>query len=456
MERLKLFISFYLILTTSVLSGQEMSLGSFLIYSSGAHVVLNDMGLTQSGAGEFSGTGTVILTGTSSVVLENTGSNDLIFYDLEISNSGGVTLNDPVEVANNLNFITGIIDANTDALFFGPSATVLGAGNNSHVNGEVIKEGSADFVFPIGDNGIYQPIEIFDLTGASTFSAQYFDQPHPDPIGPYFNGDQWPVSTCDYWSLTQISGVDSARIRLTYGNNPCNEVNDFNLLRVARYSGGVWEVPTLLGDDPATGSVATIAAAATFGDFALASDNGFANVLPIELLHFDAKQKTSKVLTKWITASETNNDYFVVEKSKTISDFSEVGRVEGAGNSNTELQYELSDVNPFEGLSYYRLKQVDFDGSETFSQIVAVEFEKPQSSFSLINAYPCEQGICINYQSKYRHLQLRLYSSSGKLIYSTQLSPENSFFTMNHELAHGIYHISLSDGKSVESKKVFR
>jgi hypothetical protein len=94
--------------------------------------------------------------------------------------------------------------------------------------------------------------------------------------------------------------------------------------------------------------------------------------LPITLMYFTAKQNDSQVVLQWATASEKDNAYFSLEKSRDGRQFNEIGRVTGAGTSTTKLTYEFTDDFPFGGTSYYRLKQVDLDGTFTYSRIVAV------------------------------------------------------------------------------------
>lgn len=96
-------------------------------------------------------------------------------------------------------------------------------------------------------------------------------------------------------------------------------------------------------------------------------------VLPVKLMSFTAESKGNYNQLKWSTSTEVNNDYFVVEASKDLIDFNEVGRVGGGGNSNIILNYQFNDNTVFEEVIYYRLKQVDFDGAFTYSDIVAVK-----------------------------------------------------------------------------------
>ncbi|MBK9047972.1 MAG: hypothetical protein IPL74_15250 [Bacteroidetes bacterium] len=100
---------------------------------------------------------------------------------------------------------------------------------------------------------------------------------------------------------------------------------------------------------------------------------GQVSPLPIELLSFNAKPVDNKdVRCDWVTASEIDNDYFTIERSKNGIDFETAGITDGAGNSNYQLSYAFTDTEPYRGLSYYRLKQTDFDGRSSYSEIVAV------------------------------------------------------------------------------------
>jgi hypothetical protein len=97
--------------------------------------------------------------------------------------------------------------------------------------------------------------------------------------------------------------------------------------------------------------------------------------LPITLIYFTAKQQDSQVVLQWATASEKVNEYFSLEKSRDGQQFNEIGRVPGAGTSTGKLTYQFTDDFPFGGTSYYRLKQVDLDGTFTYSRLAAVNSE---------------------------------------------------------------------------------
>ena len=96
--------------------------------------------------------------------------------------------------------------------------------------------------------------------------------------------------------------------------------------------------------------------------------------LPVELAEFNAQILIDRVSVRWMTASELNNDYFVVEKSRDLSNWEEVAIVYGKGTTDKQNNYFSVDRAPYFGTSYYRLTQVDLDGERTFSAPVTIQF----------------------------------------------------------------------------------
>ena len=155
------------------------------------------------------------------------------------------------------------------------------------------------------------------------------------------------------------------------------------IANVAAFADGVQALET---DGFQVGTSATVNTAATTYPYAAW---GPSSLLPIELLSFTAtpvKQADDNYIVRcnWATATEINNDYFTVERSKDGTIFSQIGTMKGAGNSNATLNYEYDDMAPYNGLSYYRLKQTDYDGKYTYSNIVPVFI----GGLEIINFYP--------------------------------------------------------------------
>lgn len=103
-----------------------------------------------------------------------------------------------------------------------------------------------------------------------------------------------------------------------------------------------------------------------------ASGVGDIGVLPVELMSFSGTVRTEDNLLTWITASERNSDYFLVERSGDGNSFEPIGSISAATHSSTPIQYQFADGAAPKGLSYYRLRIVDSDGSEALSNIIAL------------------------------------------------------------------------------------
>jgi hypothetical protein len=165
--------------------------------------------------------------------------------------------------------------------------------------------------------------------------------------------------------------------------------------------------------------------------------NCITNPLPITLSEFSVKKDKEKSLIHWTTISEINNDYFVVERSNDAENFYEISKVKGAGNSNTILNYQVKDYSPLSGTNYYRLKQVDFDGSYTYSDIKALNFEKNLSP----TVYYYDNKLHINATDVIHNLQIEIYDVCGKLIYQNNQYCNSNTITVNinQNLENGMY-----------------
>ncbi|AII53314.1 T9SS type A sorting domain-containing protein [Hymenobacter sp. APR13] len=103
--------------------------------------------------------------------------------------------------------------------------------------------------------------------------------------------------------------------------------------------------------------------------------------LPVELKSFTAEPTAKGTQLKWATASEKNNVGFDVQRGTDTNEFTTIARVAGQGTTARSHSYEWLDTRPLAGLSYYRLRQLDTDGTEAFSPVVAVKAGAAQTTF---------------------------------------------------------------------------
>lgn len=168
-------------------------------------------------------------------------------------------------------------------------------------------------------------------------------------------------------------------------------------------------------------------------------------LLPVELIEWNAGVWNDGVLLRWVTLSETNNDYFKVERSLNGLDFEPVGSVLGAGTTGSVQHYQLVDP---EGSSdyYYRLTQYDFDGKSQVFQLVranATNHHKGKVNLP-IASWPLD---LTRFQGQAVAVQVR--SVTGQLLQEYRLAPHADLFLTPQDLnlpySNGIYHVVLRD-----------
>ena len=184
--------------------------------------------------------------------------------------------------------------------------------------------------------------------------------------------------------------------------------------------------------------------------------------LPIELLYFDAVYNGKSVDTKWSTASETNNDYFTVERSTDGINYSIINTVKSnaqGGNSTTQLNYTLNDATVKTGTYYYRLKQTDLNGIYNYSNIVPVTITNETDVFNVV-PNPATNSVDIMYVV-YDDVPslLKILDDQGKLVYSEQI--QNIRGKRKHTInlsnySNGLYFIRLTTTAKTYSVKLMK
>ncbi len=193
--------------------------------------------------------------------------------------------------------------------------------------------------------------------------------------------------------------------------------------------------------------------------FMLGSGSG--NSLPVDLISFNVgNDDLNNVITEWSILSQVNNDYFTIERSLNIVDWEEVRKINGEGNNNTQIDYRYVDDNPFKGLSYYRLKQTDYNGNfEIFppkSVIIKDEMTvgltiKPNPAIDHIELDLVHPNPLIH---PFNH-NIKIYNSSGKEIYKMFFMGELSDFTLDISKFKKGYYIVKSESDNLKGTGKF-
>lgn len=188
-----------------------------------------------------------------------------------------------------------------------------------------------------------------------------------------------------------------------------------------------------------------------------------AGPLPVGLLDFDAKLLdrgiNAKVDLTWTTTLEINADRFIIERSKNATDWEEYTSVKAKGNSNTNLDYQTFDTEPFTGRSYYRLKQMDIDNSFSYSNVRSVN----NGTSTDINVFPNPATDEVNVQytlEREAMIEVKLLTMQGRVAKSLTLKSTKGTHVakMNViELANGLYELSVyQNSKLINTTKIHK
>jgi hypothetical protein len=169
------------------------------------------------------------------------------------------------------------------------------------------------------------------------------------------------------------------------------------------------------------------------------------SLLPIELISFEARPEADRIQLSWNTAVEINNEYMAVERSTDGNDFSEIGRVSGAGTTHEPQQYFFQDRQPVTGTNYYRLRQVDHDGTTSYHQIIAVEFSDDDRGTDPVLVYPTLVDQSLRW--KFLHglggeTPYQIFNVSGQLMAAGLLTGNKGEISLSN-LTSGTYFLRL-------------
>lgn len=191
------------------------------------------------------------------------------------------------------------------------------------------------------------------------------------------------------------------------------------------------------------------------GDISITGDFELYNPLPVEFISINCSTGINAIILSWTTASETNNDYFTIERSDNGIDFYTIGIVNGAGNSNDVIEYIYNDDAPLFGNNYYRIRQTDFDGQYSFSETVSANFQNSTQEM-VVHSENGTVAVSITSENE-TNATLTFFDITGKSVICEHYrikEGSNELFSNAGNLPAGIYIICLSktDGNCIVRK----
>lgn len=380
--------------------------------------------------------------GNKSVRISNIGFLDLTAGRLK---TGVVPTTFEVNVTNT--------NAGSSVINYNP----LGYNNSGWIWGRLRRSilGTASYKYPIGDGTRYQLIDI-DITMALGTTSN---------ISGYFNPNDAPGSVnLTEGGITYNSLCTNGFWEMTPNVQPSSGSFNINLFPVNITCIGApinfAKSPSGAGTYSFGGSLPVTpirrSGFTNFSDITLISPSV---ILPVELISFQALAQENSALLTWETVWERANDYFEVQKSTDGKNFFGIGRVQGKGTSQNKNVYQLIDNEPFKGINYYRLKQVDLDGKVNYSKIISLYFSGGEEIFNIFPNPSTDLDISILLSAKAgNRLHIKVIDAAGRNIFA-----ENQVYTgdkislkSNKHIAKGIYLVvvqNITTG-SIQSKKL--
>lgn len=178
--------------------------------------------------------------------------------------------------------------------------------------------------------------------------------------------------------------------------------------------------------------------------------------LPIELGRFAAVSENNSVLVQWTTLTEINNDFFTIQRSADGINYEDIAYVNGAGNSQTALDYDFTDKDPLAGRSYYRLRQTDFDGQFEVFLPQAVYLNNELDPGFIVYPNPAAETAFLRIPEGSSAVQVQLFDRSGRMINLAsrlQMEYDRAQIDLNG-LAEGLYLLRFTHAGQVSTRKL--
>lgn len=435
--------------------------GSFANAGSSANAAYAGTGTAFANAGSYTATAgaTDRFVGPAGAAGPQTlaGTTAPSFHNLTLANGSGqafsLTNTAGVDVTNALTLSNGrttTLPTVAGAIRLGSAAPAvagtLGA-SAGYVDGYVGKAGTSSFLYPLGAsnqnatsannpaNGavIYSPISLSSPQGTT---LRYVATTAPSNTS-FTPGDAQPLATVsskEYYPMGLAAAPAGSTITMPYtnfGTGGTSYVGNPATLTIAAFNGstGRWENLSSTATNSTSNGAVTVtlnkALTTTYTALALASTTA-SNPLPVTLVSFTATRQGADALLAWATASELNSAYFEVQASPTGSTWQVLGRVAAAGSSTAAHRYAFTDpklAHYGEPLVYYRLHQVDQDGTGTYSPVRTVTV----GSAWQVAAYPNPSAGALGLQlttPEAGPVLLTLLDATGRTVLRQELSAQ--------------------------------
>lgn len=412
------------------------------------------------------------------------GTSNTNFYDLVINNShasGVLQVKAATLIGDTLNLVNGPFRLGSETFTHNNNLPTSVIRTNGWLQSETSASPYGRFLWKMGANtsphifpfgtasgaANYMPFTFTPTAGAgievnmATYTTVPANTPFPSgvpAIQNFYTGADNSANMVDrFWQIDLAGTGTTGNYLFTYRNAEIAANGNTNP-RAQR-----WQTATSKWTDPSTFASQTnptanqvqVTGVTQSGPWAISIA---AQPLPVELLSFSAKKEKDRVKLLWSTASETNNDYFTIERTQNQNEFSFIDKVDSRGPSSNILEYYTYDYRPLNGLQYYRLMQTDFDGTSTYSKLVPVTFGKENFEIITVSSSNDEsRNVLFNYDTD-GQVSIKVVDIMGKTVYEKlnfkTIDGINQFDLGVANLTSGVFTIFIFDDTRKVSRKI--
>ena len=443
----------------------------------------------ESGTVRFVGSGDQTVEKSDAIAFNN------VLFDQSGENINTISIDNGMTVNGAATFTKGIVDG--DATFEDGSSvtnTIAEMTRASYVDGLVTKKGDCTFTFPTGGDGVLGAFNVTLASNTGDVNVKFNHKRGEGDDQTGFSLSEYPrwwnindmcsdnspqldhVSNFEYWqveglgdgtSLSALTLKVDADARTEHFHNP-SEYNKDRIFAAARYDcwKNLGDATVTITNSNQTITVAGVSSiprtrASNFDGIVTLGSTDHSTILPIELTALTATCDGRSSLVEWTTASERNNDYFSLERSDDAINFTEVARIAGAGNSIEPLSYSYTDYGVRGGDNYYRLVQVDYDGTRTASEIVLANcIEASGEPEVLAYPNPFNGDLTVELENfGNQPARIDVYDVLGRLVYTEDVdAPQNNYQTVLHlsDLPDATYTVRVGTSTFVINRKVVK
>ena len=400
--------------------GLFISSGTKVVANGSPQIVVNDGKFVNDG--DFTaGSSTFFFKGSTATEYSTIyGANITTFNNLTISKSSNdVRLDFDIQVAGDLQMDGGLLILNYSDIELGGEILNETAANRitGTEGGAIIKTLTLDNPSNENPGNLGAVITSSSNLGSTIIRRCHVQQNNGSGTGIFRNYEIIPANNTNL----------DATLRFRYFDEEL-DLKDENSLEIWRFDDPNW---TLIGAE-SNNTVENWVQASGISSFGLHTLSEDLNPpLPIELIDFQAIVNQEKqVDLYWATATEINNDYFTIERSKDGIQFEAIEEIDGAGTTFQSRSYRALDKHPFIGTSYYRLKQTDFDGSFSYSDIRAVQINVDNNGHFTVYPNPMNDFLNITSHGTLKGKTIiEIYDAIGNLKYYQKLELEQQLNT---------------------------